>query len=311
MKARFSRLSWTVAACLVVLLGASGAALAQDWRGAGHLAGTVTDDNGQPVEGVVVKAQRVGSTGGTQAKTNKKGEWLLNGINGGEWNLDFELKGYDTSRITAHVDEHSPNPPVITKLKKAAADPNIALQADLKKATDLMNAQKYADARAIYQDVLAKHPDAAKQLEPYIARTYYGEHNLDAAIEHLRTALAADPDNVDVKMLLANTLAEKGDAQESQQIVASIDETKITRPEILLNVGIGMLNAKKPEEALTWFEKTATRFPDYASAYYYRGITELQLGKNDQAKADLTKFVGMAPDAPEAATAKGILEKMK
>jgi tetratricopeptide (TPR) repeat protein len=300
----------TVVVGLAVVALLSTRAVAQDWRGAGRLGGVVTDDKGQPVDGAVVKAQRVGSTGATQAKTNKKGEWALNGINGGSWNLDFEKQGYETSRITANVEEHSPNPPVTTKLKKAAADPNIALQADLKKATDLMNGQKYAEARAIYEDVLAKHPDA-KQLEPYIARTYYGEHNLDAAIEHLRTATAADPENVEVKMLLVNTLAEKGDAQESQQILASIDETKITRPEILLNVGIGLLNAKKPEDALTWFDKTATRFPDYASAYYYRGITELQLGKNDPAKADLTKFVTMAPDAPEAATAKGILEKMK
>ncbi len=310
MKTAIFRFTSTIAALVAVSVLSAAPVSAQDWRGVGRLGGTVTDDKGQPVEGVVVKGQRVGSSGTTEAKTNKKGEWALNGINGGPWNLDFAKAGYDTSRITATVEEHSPNPPVITKLKKAAEDPNIALQADLKKATDLMNAQKYAEARAIYEDVLAKHPEA-KQLEPYIARTYYGEHNLDAAIEHLRTAMAADPDNVDVKMLLANTLAEKGNAQESQQIVASIDETKINRPEILLNVGIGLLNAKKPEEALTWFDKTATKFPDYASAYYYRGITELQLGKNDPAKADLTKFVQMAPNAPEAATATGILEKMK
>jgi tetratricopeptide (TPR) repeat protein len=311
MKSELFHLNRIVAPCLAIFVLASvPPAFAQDWRGAGHLSGTVSDDKGQPVEGVVVKAQRVGSSGTTQAKTNKKGEWILNGINGGSWNLDFEKPGYDTSRITATVEEHSPNPPVVTKLKKAAEDPNIAIQAELKKATDLTKENKFAEARAIYEDLLAKHPDAS-QLEPYIARTYYSEHNLDAAIQHLRAALDKDADNIDVKMLLVNTLAEKGEAQESQQILASIDESKITRPEIMLNVGIGMMNAKKAEDALTWFDKTATRFPDYASAYYYRGITELQLGKNDQAKADLTKFVTMAPDAPEAATAKGILEKMK
>jgi regulator of sirC expression with transglutaminase-like and TPR domain len=53
------------------------------------------------------------------------------------------------------------------------------------------------------------------------------------------------------------------------------------------------------------------RFPQYADAYYYRGITELQLAKTDAARADLTKFIEMAPAAPEAATAKGILDKIK
>jgi Tfp pilus assembly protein PilF len=298
-----------IASFAIVVLGSIGVS-AQDWRGAGHLVGTVTDDKGQPIEGVVVKAQREGSTGSTEAKTNKKGEWVLNGINGGSWNLDFEKPGYDTSRISAKVEEHSVNPPVLTKLKKAAEDPNVAIQAELKKAGELMNEKKFADARAIYEELLAKHPEAT-QLEPYIARTYYGEHQLDPAIEHLRKALAADPDNVQVKLLLANTLAEKGNAEESQQIIASIDESKITDPTMLLNIGIGLLNQKKPADALTWFDKSVAKFPDNADGYYYRGITELQLDKNDAAKADLTKFVAMAPNAPEAATAKGILEKMK
>lgn len=310
MRSTIFRSTWTVLVCSSITLLLSASATAQDWRGVGRLGGVITDDTGKPIEGAVVKGQLVGSTGTTQAKTNKKGEWALNGINGGQWNLDFQKDGYETSRITATVQEHSPNPPVTTKLKKSAVDPNIALQADLKKAGDLMNEQKYAEARAIYEGVLTKHPDAT-QLEPYIARTYYAEHQLDPAIEHLRKAVAADPNNVQVKLLLANTLAEKGNADESRQIVASIDESKITEPTTMVNIGIGLLNQKKPEDALTWFDKAVTKFPDDANGYYYRGITELQLQKNDAAKADLTKFVAMAPNAPEAATAKGILEKLK
>jgi tetratricopeptide (TPR) repeat protein len=290
---------------------AAAPAVAQDWRGAGRIAGKVTDDGGQPLEGVVVKAQRVGSNGGTEVKTNKKGEWALNGLNSGQWNLDFQKEGFETSKITASVSESGANPPVTTKLKKAAVDPNIALQADLKQAADLMSQQKYADARAIYQGILDKHPEATAQLEPYIARTYYAEHQIDPAIEHLRAALAKDPNNIEVKLLLANLLAEKGNADESKQLMASVDESKITDPTTMLNIGIGLLNQKKPEEALTWFDKTVTRFPQSADGYYYRGITELQLEKADAAKADLTKFVEMAPNAPEAATAKAILEKLK
>jgi tetratricopeptide (TPR) repeat protein len=286
-------------------------AMAQDWRGVGRLSGRVTDDTGQPLDGVAVKAQRVGSNGGPEVKTNKKGEWALNGINSGQWNLDFQKDGYETSKITASVAEAGTNPPVTTKLKKAAVDPNIALQADLKQAADLMSQQKYADARGIYQGILDKHPEAAAQLEPYIARTYYAEHQIDPAIEHLRTALAKDPNNIEVKLLLANLLAEKGNADESKQLMASVDESKITDPTTMLNIGIGLLNQKKPEEALTWFDKTVTRFPQSADGYYYRGITELQLEKPDAAKADLAKFVEMAPNAPEAATAKAILEKLK
>lgn len=305
---RTSRLASFIAFLALILITVT--ASAQDWRGAGRISGVVKDEAGQPLEGVAVKAHRVGSNGGPQTKTNKKGEWAFNGINGGQWDIDFDKDGYQPGRKSTSFQEHDSNPPMPVTLKKAAVDPNVAIAADLNKAAELIKAQKYADARAIYEDILAKHPEAY-QVEPYIARTYYAEHNLDAAVTHLRNAVAKEPENVDVKLLLATTLAEQGKAEESQQLVTSIDEAKITNPATLLNIGIGMLNGKKPADALTWFNKTITRFPQFPDAYYYRGITELQEGQNDPAKADLSKFVEMAPNAPEAATAKGILEKLK
>ncbi len=284
--------------------------LAQDWRGVGRISGKVTDEAGQPIEGVAVTAHRVGSEGGPTAKTNKQGEWAINGVSGGHWEVDFEKPGFEPAKKALDAQEHSTNPPMPVAMKKAPVDPNVAIRADLEKAAQLIKDQKYADARAIYQDILSKHPEAY-QVEPYIARTYYAEHNLDAAAEHLRASLAKEPDNIQVKTLLAQVLAEKGDAEGSQQVIASIDESKITNPETLLNVGIGMLNAKKPDEAATWFDKTIARFPQYADAYYYRGITEVQEGKNEPAKADLTKYLELAPNGAEAATAKEILEKLK
>ena len=288
----------------------AGSALAQDWRGAGRLAGKVLDEAGAPIEGVVVKARRGESNGGPDVKTNKNGEFVLAGINGGQWAFDFEKPGYVTRQMSASLQEHSTNPPMTVTLKKAAVDPNVQIRGDLEKAAGLIKDQKYSEARAIYESILAQHPEAY-QVEPYIARTYYAERQLDPAIEHLRKALDKDPQNIDVKVLLATVLAEKWNADESRAVIASIDESKITDPSVLLNVGIAFLNQKKPDEALAWFEKTVARFPDYASGYYYRGITELQLGKNDPAKTDLAKFVQMAPSAPEAETARGILDKIK
>src|SRR5581483_5553525 len=298
----------TIGLCIILL--AAALADAQDWRGMGRLAGTVVDDHGAPIEGVTVKAVRGESKGGPTVKTNKKGEFVLAGINGGNWNIDFEKPGYEPAKKSASFQEHDHNPPMTVTLKQAAVDPNVQIRADLEKAADLVKQQKYADARAIYQGILAAHPDAY-QVEPYIARTYYAEHQLDPAIEHLRAALAKDPNNVEVKLLLANVLGEKGNADESRQILASIDESKITDPSTFVNAGIGLINQKKPADALPWFDKAVAKFPQAADAYYYRGITQLQLGRNDLAKADLTKFLEMAPNAPEAKTARGILDMLK
>ena len=82
----------TVAICIVLFFAAA-SVRAQDWRGMGRLAGTVVDDTGAPIEGVTVKAVRGESNAGPTVKTNKKGEFVLAGINGGSWNIDFDKPG--------------------------------------------------------------------------------------------------------------------------------------------------------------------------------------------------------------------------
>jgi hypothetical protein len=109
-------------------------AAAQGWRGMGRAAGKVTDEEGKPLADVVIKLTLPGA-GGTEVKTNNKGEWAIGGIARGDWNVDFEKAGYDVLRISVSISEYSRIPPVETKLKKSAPDPNELIKADLTKAS--------------------------------------------------------------------------------------------------------------------------------------------------------------------------------
>jgi Tfp pilus assembly protein PilF len=302
---------------LVAWLTAAGGAYAQDWRGMGRLAGKVVDEEtGQPVEGVTVKAMmpRSGNRGPNESKSNAKGEWAVGGLASGEWALDFVKEGYETRSISLPVSQGGDRRPMEVKLKKKAApppDPNVEIKAKLTEAAGKMNAKQYAEARAIYEALVAQYPEV-KQFRPLIARTYHGEGNKEAAIEHLRKAVAEDPGNIEVRLLLGTTLMEAGQREEARQILASVDESKIADPTVFINLGIGLINEKKHADAVPWFDKAIERFPQHADAYYYRGISYLSLGKAAEAKADLEKYVSMAPpDAPELPTAKQILETIK
>ncbi len=292
-------------------------ASAQDWRGMGRMGGKVVDeDTGQPIAGVTIKAVLPASDnrGPSESKSNDNGDWAVGGIANGQWAVDFIKEGYETRRLTVPVSEGGGRKPMEVKLKKKAApppDPNVELKAKLTEASAKMNSQQYAEARAIYEELAAKHPQVT-QFRPLIARTYYAEGNKEAAIEQLRKAAVEDPENIEVRLLLGTTLMETGVKEEAREILSSVDDSKVTDPTVYLNIGIGLINDKKHQEAVTWFDKAITRFPDNADGYYYRGISYISLGKTAEAKADLEKFVSMAaPDAPELATAKQILASMK
>ncbi len=295
----------TVLLVLALLLSASLAA-AQGWRGMGRVAGKVTDEQGKPLESVSVKLDLHGA-GGTEVKTNKKGEWAAGGLARGDWQVDFELAGYEVKRITVSIAELSRVPPVEIVLKH---DVNEIVRLAMVQAGDLMTQQKYAEARAIYEELLAKYPDAYR-IEPYLARTYYAEKKYDEAIKYLKIAVEKDPGDQETKLRLGNTLMDQGRVDEGRQVLSSVDDTAVKDPAIYVNVGISLLNQNKADEALPYFEKAITRFPSQGEAYYYRALVRLQKGDIEGTKADLKKFLELSPDAPEAPAARKALEQLK
>jgi len=301
---------------MFVALISTAEAYAQEWRGMARVGGKVVDDaSGKPIEGVTIKAMLPQSDNrGPQEKSNAKGEWAIGGVASGMWAVDFIKDGYETRSISVAITEGGGRRPMEIRMKKKAApapDANVEVKEKLVQAAAMMGNKQYAEARVIYEDLATKHPEV-KQFRPLIARTYYGEGNKTLAIEHLRKAAEQDPANVEVQLLLGNTLMEEGKAEEARQVLAAVDDSKVADPAIYLNIGIALINDKKQAEAVTWFDKAIARFPQHPDAYYYRGISHLSLGKTTEAKAALEKYVSIAPpDAPELATAKKILETMK
>jgi tetratricopeptide (TPR) repeat protein len=300
---------------LSLLAWSAGPVFAQEWRGQARMAGKVTDESGAPLEGVTITATLPSSEnrGPAGQKSNTKGEWSIGGIAGGNWALDFSREGYETRSLSVPVSGSARILGMNITLKKVVVevDPNVAIKDELVKAAALMEAKQFAEARAIYERLATQYP-TVKQFQPLIARAYHAEGNPTKAIEALRAAVKADPDNVQVTLLLGNMLIETGAAEEGRAVLASIDDSKVTDPTVYLNIGIGMINERKHADAIVWFDKVIARFPKDPDAYYYRGISYLSLQKTAEAKADLQKFVAIAPaDAPDLPTAKKILETIK
>ena len=112
-------------------------------------------------------------------------------------------------------------------------------------------------------------------------------------------------------MLLGSILVERGDAEEGRRILESVDEDSISDPAVFVNLGIEILNQATPSAAMPYFDKAVERFPDYPDTYYFRGVSHLQLGDQAAAAADLERFVTLAPNAPEAQTARDLLGQLR
>jgi tetratricopeptide (TPR) repeat protein len=286
-------------------------AAAQDWKGMGRAEGKVTDADGKPIADVIVKMQLPGR-GQTQLKTDKKGHWAILGLAGGNWDLDFEAKGYDSKSIRVHFSEATPNLPIEVKLQKAApkGPPPEVLEA-VQKGDEAYKAGRFAEAREQYEKLLTMRPELAATLHMQIARCYSQEKNYAKELEQLQAILDADPKNAEVRKLMALEAFQGGMVEKGEELLKGLDDAAIQDPDVYYNVAVALFNNQKMEPAVTYLTKALALNPKYADGYFLRGKAYLSLGKMAEAKADFQKLLEIAPEDPNAATAKAFLQQLK
>lgn len=310
----FKPLRWSVlglAAALALL--ATGAVDAQDWKGGGRVEGRVVASDGSPVVGATVKLDNPGRGGGPTVKTDKKGKWAYLGLVAGNWNVDVTAPGYATRRVSFNLASESAHlDPMEIRLEKSgpAPPPPEVLEA-VKKADEAYKAGRFAEAQAEYEKLLALRPDLATTIHQQMGFSLIQMKKFPEALEHLQKVLDADPSNAPIRVIAAQAALEGGMLDRGLELLKSLDDTAIKTPDILFNVGVALINANRPEEAIAYFSKSVALDAAYADGYFRRGLAYLQMGKTAEAKADLKKFVELTPQGPEADLARKALEQLK
>ena len=295
------------------LLTASTRISAQDWTGASRIQGKVVDDNGKPVEGAIVKLRHAAANSGPDVRTDKHGEFSAIGLRGGTWNIDIQAPGYMVRRISVSVPGGEGRiPPLDITLKRdVAATQQKELQGLLAKGDELYGQGQFPQARAEYEKVLAARPDLV-EVHRSIALTYGREHDYANAVKHLDVVLEKDPNDNTLLLLAADAAVKMGDVARAQQYASRVDMAKMSDPDPIVNLAITMLNKNQPNIAIQTLGPAVARFPQAPDPYYYRALAELQLQQMDKARADLEKFLPLAPpDSKEAQQAKEMLDKIK
>lgn len=314
---------------LVLSLTAS-TLLGQAWRGNGRLQGTVTDEDGKPVNGakVMLRAARGGNSG-PDVVTNNKGKWAMLGLIGGQWDIDVEAEGYETKKMSVQLSEVDRMPPVPIKLKKLPPpEPERTVEAPREEvrvagqvvapeiATALENGNKYiADSNfkaavVEYEKAYAALPTNVP-LKMALSRAYYGAGQSDKATGILKEVYTSDSTNTNALILLINLLLEGGKFDEARTYLEKIPAGSVTDPSVMTNFGKHFYNKNRIKDAWKYFDAAVTLDPTVAESYYYRALSEIQLEKKAEARNDLKKVIELAPDSQDARDAAEMLAALK
>jgi len=274
------------------------------WRGNAEIAGKVADDAGKGIADARVAFIFVKANDGFFATTKKNGEFSAKDIQAGEWRIQIEAKDFVTARRTLTIAENK-NPPIDVRLKRDNS-PEL-----LTKADGLVKQGRNAEARAEYMKVLEAHPDLTG-INRAVAFTYGREGNHVEALKYLDLALGVNPNDRLLLQLAAASAIQVSDYPRAMGYLSKIDEGALDDPSVLDDAAVNLINKRRSADAVAVLDRVITRFPSGPDAYFYRGFAKLQADRNAEGKADLEKYLALAPsDAPQVAKARELLTTFK
>lgn len=272
-------------------------------KGAATLQGKVVDEAGKNVPNPVVTLINLEANASIVLKGKGNGDFEAKNIKPGAWKLVAETPNYVTVRQDVTV--AAGKGPKINVVSKNDASPEL-----LEKASALATAGDLAGARAEYLKVLEAHPELTS-INRFIAFTYGKEGNTVEAAKYLDAALVGAPDDIALLTVAAESALKMTQYQKAIGYLDKVDFGSVADATPYTNMAITFINAKRQAEAIQFLDKLIVRFPETADYYFYRGYAKMGRQMPQEAKPDIEKYLQLAPDGQQAATAKEILASIK
>jgi arylsulfatase A-like enzyme/Tfp pilus assembly protein PilF len=186
-----------------------------------------------------------------------------------------------------------------------ADDPKrlVEIEQMLTTGNEAFRAGRMDEAIAIYRAIIAKRPDTEDAYRK-LALVYWRTDRPRPAIETLEAALRAGVTQSEVRIKLAQYLAESG---EPVKAIALLEKDAGSDPDALVGLGNAFTLAGRNAEAARTYARLLEIDPNNALAYENIGVAQLQ-GKNlKAAEASLRKAVQLDPNRAGAYTALGVV----
>lgn len=318
-----TRLIRPVLAAAVLVACAAIPALAQQ----GLVRGKVVDAEGKPVPDAVVAFEQQTGPVRRQAKTDNKGEFLILGMQSGDYKVTASKEGVGTDEQMGPIKQGQNDPLTFTLRPAAAAGPVVAteesadkkaaaaLQALAKAGSEHLAAGRNDEAIAAYTEIVGKAPTCA---DCYfnLGVGHANKKEYAEAETAFKKAVEIKPDHAEAHAQLAavyNAQRKFDLAAEAGAQAAKLSATAGGggNAEALYNQGVILFNGGKYAEAKTAFEGATKADPAMAMAHYQLGMTALNLGDFALAVSSLETYLQLDPNGARAAEVKASLPTLK
>jgi tetratricopeptide (TPR) repeat protein len=312
---------WLVACAALFALALALPAAAQS---TGMVRGVVKDATGKPVEGAKIMIDADANNRHFETKSDKKGEFVQIGLPPGAYKVGAE-KDKDKAApipVSVRIGGGAPLTLILGAPAGGMSPEAMAKNAELKKTFE----EGVAASRAGNHDAAIAAFTKAAELNTSCFDCYYNiafsesqKKDYDKAEAAYKKAIELKADYAEAYNGLANVYnaARKFD----QAAAASAKAMELSgaaggaagggNADAMFNQGVILWNAGKIPEAKKQFEGAVAANPNHAESHYQLGMALVNEGNLAAAATEFETYLKLAPNGPNAATAKGILGSLK
>lgn len=269
--------------------------------------GTVKDEQGNPVAKATLTLTLADRGLSFSFETNDKGKFYRRGIEPGTYVLTLKVEGYEPlqQQVTIEVGEEYTMDIVLAEAVSAEAAKNRFLL-----GVQLYQEGKYDQAIENFEAVLKENPDFAEG-HYNIGMALLRKGDPDAALARMKKAIEIKSDFLPAYFGMGQAYIEQGDTERAMAIYQKAVAIKPEDAEVHLNLGILHFNNKNDDLAEAALLKARELSPSLANTHYQLGLLYLRNEKTEKSRQNFERFLELAPEAPEAAAVRNLLEELK
>src|SRR3954467_14056304 len=293
----------------------------------GMVRGSVKDAAGKPVEGAKVSIDADANNRHFETKSDKKGEFVQIGLPPGAYKVSAEKDklGAPPQPIQVRIGSGAPITIVIGAGGGGATPEVAAKNAELKKTFE----EGVAASRSGNHDAAIAAFTKAAELNANCYDCYYNIAYSESQKKDYEKAEAAYKKAIELKADYAEAYSGLANVYNAQRkfddaATASAKAMELSgssggagaaggggNADAMFNQGVILWNAGKIAEAKKQFEGAVAANPSHAESHYQLGMALVNEGKLPEAATEFETYLKLAPNGPNAATAKGILGSLK
>jgi tetratricopeptide (TPR) repeat protein len=293
----------------------------------GTLFGQVFDDKEQPIPGVKILITNPESPAFKQEEmTDDRGRYTIFVANSlPAYTLAFSKEGFQPftmpgvkiaarSRTRRNFDMNPATavaaPPAGEE--QAAADAEGAgIVKTYNEGVLALNAEDLATAKAKFTEVLAKNPEYG-QAYGGLARVHWKEEDWQGALDNGLKSVELNPEDTEINQVLYAAYSGLGQKDEADEVLKKMQAADPEKAGLnMFNRAADLYNGGQTAEAKAIFEAIVAGNPNHAKSHYMLGLCYVGEDNKPKAKEHLAKFLELAPNDSDAATAQEMIKYLE